>query len=264
MSLTRSQIKDLRSLQSKKHREERGVFLVEGFRLVGEAVASDFEIVEAFHTASFLRAPSASPLVRRLEQRGIPVRVVAERDLDAFADTVHAQGIAAVARCRTRAVGEILTAGESPSVIVALDGISDPGNAGSIIRTADWFGVDGVLLGRSGVELYNPKVVRGTMGGVFHLPIADDADLPAALSLARARGYTVYVTSADGEAHVDRIRYAHRALLVFGNEAWGVSDQVRAMADVRLAIRRYGAAESLNVAVASGIVLSALHPFQGD
>jgi TrmH family RNA methyltransferase len=109
------------------------------------------------------------------------------------------------------------------------------------------------------VELYNPKVVRATMGGIFHLPIATDVDLLSTISKARAMGFKVYVTDIHGETHFDRITYNSRSLIVFGNEAWGVSDQLKQLADVRLTIRRYGAAESLNVGVACGVVLSALH-----
>lgn len=261
MALTRAHAKSLRALHAKKHRETEGLFVVEGLRMVSEAAASDFEILEALYTPEIHRQQSASHVLRRLQHRGVPILEISERDLAQFTDTVHAQGIAAVVRCRTRAVGDLVVAGNKRSVVVALDGVSDPGNAGSMIRTADWFGVNGVLLGRTGVELYNPKVVRATMGGLFHLPVADDVDLPAAVSLARARGYSVYVTGTEGEAHVDRVHYAHKSLLIFGNEAWGVSEQVRALADVRVMIRRYGAAESLNVGVACGIVLSALHPF---
>jgi TrmH family RNA methyltransferase len=143
--------------------------------------------------------------------------------------------------------------------LVAFDGVSDPGNVGSMVRTCDWFGVNGILIGRSSVELYNPKVLRSTMGGVFHLPIADGVDLPPTLSKAKECGFKIYVTDSHGETHFDHVTYDSKSLIVFGNEAWGVSDQVRELADVRLGIRRYGAGESLNVGVACGVVLSTLH-----
>ena len=145
------------------------------------------------------------------------------------------------------------------SVVVALDIIGDPGNLGSIIRSADWFGVQAVLLGRQSVDLYNPKVVRSTMGSIFHLPIVQDLDLLAALSHARELGYTIYGADTEGETHFDKVRFAQRSVIVLGNEAWGLSDAVRKLTDVRVAIRRYGSAESLNVGVACGILLSGLH-----
>ena len=128
-----------------------------------------------------------------------------------------------------------------------------------MVRTCDWFGVHGMLIGQNSVDLYNPKVLRSTMGGVFHLPVVENVDLLPALSRARAMGYRVYVTDASGETHFDRVRFALKSVIVFGNEAWGVTDQIKQLADERVAIRRYGAAESLNVGVACGIVLSGVH-----
>jgi TrmH family RNA methyltransferase len=158
-------------------------------------------------------------------------------------------------------VNSLIARREPAGILVAVDSLSDPGNLGTIIRTCDWFGVDGVLIGRNSVDLYNPKVVRASMGGVFHLRIVDDVDLLSTLSQAKNSGFAVYVTDAGGEAHFDRTNYSRKSVIVFGNEAWGISDQIRSLADVRVAIRRYGAAESLNVAVASGIVLSHIHRF---
>jgi TrmH family RNA methyltransferase len=179
--------------------------------------------------------------------------------MNAVTDTVTAQGILAIVRRRSSSAELLLRAEKVESVLVALDGVSDPGNLGSIIRTCDWFGVQGILLGNNCVELFNPKVLRGTMGSVFHLPVAERVDLLPAISRARTLGYTVYVTDPAGVTHFDRVRYSGKAVIVFGNEAWGVSDQLKNLGDVRVAIRRYGAAESLNVAVACGIMLSGLH-----
>jgi TrmH family RNA methyltransferase len=94
---------------------------------------------------------------------------------------------------------------------------------------------------------------------LFHLPIADGVDLPTTLSKAKSLDYKIYVTDPNGETHYDHVTYESKSIIVFGNEAWGVSDQVRQLADTRLVIRRYGAGESLNVAVACGVVLSTLH-----
>jgi TrmH family RNA methyltransferase len=97
------------------------------------------------------------------------------------------------------------------------------------------------------------------MGGVFHIPIAEGVDLLSTASNAKNLGYKIYVADQSGETHFDRVKYSTKSLLVFGNEAWGVSDQLKQLADARISIRRYGAGESLNVGVACGVVLSALH-----
>ncbi len=259
MTLTRASLKDLRSLGQKKFRNEQGKFLIEGLRMVQEAVESDAVILEVLHTEEFASEPAGKGLLQKLAAKTKQVHRITSREMDAIADTVHSQGIVAVARQRSFTVEQVLHGTNGTSVIVALDAVSDPGNLGSMIRTCDWFGVHGILLGRNSVELYNPKVLRATMGGIFHLSVVEDVDLLLAVSKAKSLGYRVYVTDAAGETHFDRVRYANRALIIFGNEAWGVSDQLKQLADERVAIRRYGAAESLNVGVACGIVLSSLH-----
>jgi TrmH family RNA methyltransferase len=169
------------------------------------------------------------------------------------------QGVVAVLKQQHFALENLMNSPEARSSLVALDGVSDPGNAGTMIRTCDWFGLNGVILGENSVELYNPKVLRATMGGVFHIPIVEGVDLLSTLCRAKDAGYKVYVTTASGDSHFDRVQYASKSIIVFGNEAWGVSDQVRQLADVHLTIRRYGLGESLNVSVACGIILSATH-----
>ncbi len=259
MNLTRARLRQLRSLSSKKGRAATGTFLVEGLRIVQEAARAGAMIEEVLHTAEFTEDASGRALIELLRGKTPRISSIAAREMGSITDTVTAQGIVAVIRPKPCAAEDLLRATEAPSVLVALDSVSDPGNLGSMIRTSDWFGVHGVLMGRNCVELHNPKVVRSTMGSLFHLAIVEDVDLLSTITKARQAGYTVYATDAAGETHFDRVRYANRSIIILGNEAWGVSDQLRRLADVRVAIRRYGAAESLNVGVACGIVLSSLH-----
>lgn len=259
MGLTKADLRRLKQLQQKKFREEHGRILIEGVRLVREAHASRAEILEVYHTREFADGESGRALLAKIAGSGRPVHAVTPRELDGFTETVHAQGIAAVVRYRAAAVDVLLRPAGGPAILAAIDAVSDPGNLGSMIRTCDWFGVAGLVLGRASVELLNPKVVRSTMGSLFHVPVAPGVDLLSFLSEAKQAGFSVYVTDADGEAHFDHVRYSDRSVIVFGNEAWGVSDQILQMADTRVAIRRYGSAESLNVSVACGVVLSAIH-----
>jgi len=259
MALTKSRLKDLRELTLRKYRDERKLFIVEGVRLVQEAVDSDFTVVEAYYTHDISDQPGGRALLTRLKGKTAELHQTTTREMDLISETVSFQGVLAVVRQKHFSVESILGTNDAPSLIVALDGVSDPGNLGTMIRTCDWFGVTGILLGRNSVELYNPKVVRSTMGGVFHLPIVVGIDLLSTFSRAKGMGYRTYVTDLGGETHFDRVHYQTRSLVVFGNEAWGVSDKLKELADVRVSIRRYGAAESLNVSVACGVVLSAVH-----
>jgi TrmH family RNA methyltransferase len=259
MALTKAKLKDLKELALKKHRDEEKKFLVEGVRFLHEAVRSDFTIIEAFYTADMEKNPAGRDVLEALRRKTDRLVPISSRELNAITATENAQGIVAVMKQREFSPDAMLRCADGQCTLVAFDGVSDPGNVGSMVRTCDWFGVSGVLIGRNSVELYNPKVLRATMGGIFHLPIADRVDLLATVSKAKALGYRIYVTDAGGETHFDHVTYESKSLIIFGNEAWGVSDQIKQLADVRLVIRRYGAGESLNVAVACGIVLSSLH-----
>lgn len=259
MPVTKSKLKELRELTHKKHRDEQGKFLVEGVRLVCEAVNSDYKILEAFHTSDIGEHPGGESLLQTLKKKSTSVYQITNREMEILSETVAFQGVVAVVKQKTFPLDRVLQKNGSQSVLVAFDGVSDPGNLGTMVRTCDWFGVDGILLGRNSVELYNPKVLRATMGGVFHLPITEGVDLIAVASNAKTLGYEVYVADQKGETHFDRVKYSTKSLIIFGNEAWGVSDQLKQLADVRISIRRYGAGESLNVGVACGVVLSALH-----
>lgn len=263
MPVSRLRLKHLRQLTQRKYREETRLFLVEGVRLVQEAVDSGYTLVEVYHTADLREHPGGARLLKSLARTCEEIHQVGSHEMELITETVTFQGVLAVVRRREYDEETVLRAAGSGSVVAAFDGVSDPGNLGAMVRTCDWFGVNGILIGQDSVDLYNPKVVRSTMGGIFHLPIAVGADLLGVLPRAKEQGYTVYVTDARGDVQFDRVAFAGRSLLVFGNEAWGVSDQVGGLADVRLAIRRYGAAESLNVSVACGVILAMLRRLPG-
>lgn len=140
-------------------------------------------------------------------------------------------------------------------LVLALDGVADPGNLGTILRTADWFGAAGVVLSPGCVDPFNEKVVRSTVGSLFHLPVVSDIHLPDALREARSAGFAVVVADVKGAIALDDWRPPARSLLVLGSESQGVSTAVAELADVAVSIPRHGQAESLNVAVAAGILL---------
>jgi len=259
MTLAKPKLKELRALTHKKYRDEQRMFLIEGVRMVGDAIDSGFKILEVFYTKELSDSSPGKTLLQRLSEKTSNLFEISNREMELISETVTFQGVVAVLRQKRFTLDTVLGITEARSHLVALDGVSDPGNAGTMIRTCDWFGVDGVIIGENSVELYNPKVLRATMGGVFHLPIVEEVDLLSTLSRAKDAGYKVYVTSTGGESHFDRVQYAAKSIIVFGNEAWGVSDQVKQLADVHLTIRRYGLGESLNVSVACGIILSATH-----
>jgi TrmH family RNA methyltransferase len=256
MTLSKAKAKYLKSLHQKKFRDQERKFLVEGFRLTSEAVASDFKVELLLHTREFVRDPEHAALVQMCWEKEIEVVEASAREFDSFTDTETSQGVAALVVQRLWRFQDVKHVGEGPEVIVAFDSVSDPGNAGTMIRTADWFGVSAILIGQRGVELYNPKVVRSTMGSLFHLPILTDAKLPELLEKLHAQGFVVIAADVQGKSSYDAIARPEKAVIIFGNEAHGLSSEISSQIDHRVAIKRLGKAESLNVGVACGILLA--------
>ena len=251
--LTNAERKLYKSLSVKKHRDAQRLFLVEGRRSVLEALNSDFTVRRILGTAAFLDSAADHAIGAAIMKHRAKLETVSQRDLDAIADTVHAQGIAAIVEMKRTSLDVIVTRERPEALIVAIDAITDPGNLGTIVRTCDWFGVDGILLGEGCVDLYNPKVVRATMGSIFHVPIAEGIDLVKAVPALRDAGYAILATDTAGPG--GSVRRSGRRMILFGNEARGISEEVQRLADETFAIPRFGRAESLNVSVACGVVL---------
>lgn len=251
-TLTRRRSKDLASLGRKKHRDRLGEFLIEGVRSVESAAAAGAPLVEILVTEDAL----ADGRVRALADRSaVPVHVVPAKDLDRIADTTSTQGVLAVAR------SEQVDASALSGAIVALDGVQDPGNVGTIIRSAAWFGADAVLAGPGTADPFGPKTVRAAMGGLWDLAIATTDDFAYGLRRLQSRGYPLYGADLDGEtANVWAPR--REAVLVLGSEAHGLSGEVQSLLDGRVRIAAPPSAdaargvESLNVSVAAGVLLN--------
>jgi TrmH family RNA methyltransferase len=250
-SRTSERVQAVRRLHARKGRRDAGLFLVEGPQAVREAVATPL-VVEVFVQADL--APEVLALVAHL-----PVTVVSEPVMLALAETPSPQGIVAVCRWQEADLGLALPGGGAPSVL--LDGVADPGNAGTIIRTADAAGAGGVVLTTGSVDPTNGKCVRSTAGSLFHLPIATDVSLGyVAGSIHRTRMLFAVATGDAAQDVGDWLGSVPRnqsICWVFGAEAAGVSEEARALADVQVRIPIYGRAESLNVAAAAAVCLYA-------
>ena len=238
-SLKNPKVQEWRSLKEKKAREEQKAFLVEGIRMVREALSSSFEVEalilrEDYHPEFDL--PSEVPVYL------LPVHV-----FQSVSDTKTPQGIAAVLSLKT------LDA--SGPHLIALDGVQDPGNVGTIIRTADAAGFDGVILSPDCADLYSPKVLRSTMGSIFRLGFAFPASLPDMLNTLKKDGYSVISSQLDGDPFYERKEISSPFVLIIGNEGNGISEAVKAVATHRFRLPMRGGAESLNAAVAAGIMM---------
>ncbi len=248
-SVQNARIRALRALKEKKEREAAGCFLVEGSKMVEEALAHAEVRTVVVDEA---RLPMHQALVDRLLSAGTDALCVPVHALEAVCDTKTPQGIAAAVALPAR--------GSEPegSLWVALDGVQDPGNVGTILRTADAAGFDGMLLGPGCADPFGSKALRATMGSIFRVPVLAVSDLANELTLWHQRGYAILSSELGGQAFFSRERMPERQVLVIGSEGGGISPAVSAVATHRLALPMRGGAESLNAAVAAGIMMYSL------
>ena len=228
-----------RSLQDRKGRDAQNAFLVEGVRMVREALQSDFDLQAVLLREDF-EPPFPLP-------EDVPAFVLSAHAFASVTETKTPQGVAAVLSRRVRPL--------SGSRLLALDAVQDPGNVGTIIRTADAAGMDGVILSAECADLFSPKVLRSTMGSIFRMSFAFPSDLPSCLRDLRGRGFSVLSSQLDGDPFYERGNVSDAFVLVIGNEGNGISDAVKAEATHRLRLPMRGGAESLNAAVAAGIMM---------
>lgn len=242
----------LKKLNEKKQRDAQHLLLAEGPKLVEEALREGLAPERALVSAD--RADGLAQLIARLERNGCELRLCPESLLKAVADTRTPQGI-----CASFYWPEPLAQGSEPALLVALDGVQDPGNVGGIWRTADAAGFGGVLFSDGCADPMSPKVVRAAMGSAFRLPARSCADFPSELMRLREQGYAILVSALDGEDFFSCMpTIGERAVLVIGSEGHGIRPQTRSAATKALRLPMRGGAESLNANVAAGIMLYAL------
>jgi TrmH family RNA methyltransferase len=244
-----ARVKEARKLSRRSVRTERRLFLADGPKAVGGALRRGC-VVELFATAE--AAEQYAALVAVAPQ----VSLVDDRALSSLSDSVTPAGLVAVCSFLDVPLVEALTAGERRLVVLCAD-VRDPGNAGTLVRTADALGADAVVLAGRSVDAYNPKTVRASVGSLFHLPMSRAADPAEAVQAAREAGLTVLAADGAGELSLDDAEplLAGPVAWLFGNEAWGLPEDLAALADHRVSIPIPGRAESLNLATAAAICL---------
>ena len=245
-----------RRLHRRRERDATGLFLVEGPQAVREAVAEAGDVVELFGSPAALERHA--DLVDRARTAGARISPVTEDTLAALSDTVQPQGLIAVCRHR-HATG--VDAVPATRLAVLLAGIADPGNAGTVLRTADAAGAGAVLFPDGTVDPYNGKCVRASAGSLFHVALIRGGNPVRAARQLRDRGFRVLAADAYGDADLDGLSdsggLARRTLWIFGSEAHGLDPEVAAVADHRVRIPIFGRAESLNLAAAAAVCLYA-------
>ena len=196
--LSAVKFKSVRLLLNKKYRLKEGRCLIEGRRFVSEALRAGATVEMVMVTVDFAAQNEGKDLIGVARLAGAEIRTINPSQLPVLSDTVTAQGVVAVVRLPGAALEDLPVRGPGPSLVIALDGVSDPGNVGTIIRTGAWFGADGILLGAGCAELSSPKVLRSTMGAVFHVPVVAGADLPDAVRRLKRDGFRIIAAAAGG------------------------------------------------------------------
>ncbi len=241
-----------RRLLRRRDRDRAGRFLVEGPQGVREALAAS-AVVELFAT------PAALDRYADLAQRAPRVSPVSEDGLAALAETVAPQGLVAV--CSAVDVPLSVALAGRPRLVAVLAGIRDPGNAGTVLRTADAAGAGAVVFAGDAVDPYNGKCVRASAGSLFHVDLVRAADASAVVAELRAAGLRVLAADPYGAADLDELADAGRlgapTAWLFGSEAHGLASAVAEAADIRVRVPLYGQAESLNLAAAAAVCLYA-------
>ncbi len=248
--LTRREERDLRKLRHRKVRQEEGRFLAEGVRVVEDLLASPLEVRVVVYLSSLKDNERGRQLLEHSTLRGIPAREVSATTFHNLVDTQTPQGVLAIAEVPRAQLAHLLN---GPSgVALVLDAVQDPGNFGTLVRTAEALGAAGVVTLAGTVDPWNPKAVRAAAGSSFRLPIIE-AGWEEAATWMRSERFHILAAAPGGEPLEGR--HFDRAALVVGNEGAGISPQTRAHADAVVGIRLRGRAESLNVSAAAAILL---------
>jgi RNA methyltransferase, TrmH family len=249
-------VKAARQLGKKAFRERGRSFLAEGPQAVREALRQPGVLTELFVTSQ--GAGRHPELVAEAASQGAVVHEISGEVMGEVAQTITPQGLVGICRFIDVELASLLEL--APRLLTVLANVRDPGNAGTVLRTADAAGADGVIFSAASVDPYNSKCVRSSAGSLFHLPVV--AGAPIAETVERLRASGIQVLAADGSATrvldgAEGPDLTRPTAWLFGNEAWGLPDDVLALADTAVAVPIYGRAESLNLAAAAAVCLYA-------
>jgi TrmH family RNA methyltransferase len=232
--------KNLLKLQDKKIRQQNDVFLVEGKKQVFE-ISKDWNIKQIIISQKY----------ENIDTFGKPI-ILSERLFSKLSSTESPQGIIAVVEKKHYKIDEVI---KENGLFVILENIQDPGNLGTIIRSADAFGIKAVLISKESADIYSDKTLRSTMGSLFHLPVIDNLDIKELLNLMKKEKFTIFAAALNGNKFIHDLKISNKSAFIIGNEAKGIKQETQKLADVLFKIPMSGKAESLNAAVAASIIM---------
>lgn len=250
--ISKKELQYYSSLLSRKHRKEENKFIVEGKKSVLEGIRSNFECEVILVTNNF--SEENEQTMAEIVKKKKKIEILKQKEFQKITDTKSPQGVAAVFKKPTLEYSASNFATEK--IVVMLDNISDPGNLGTIVRNCDWFGIKTILLSESIVDYTNPKVIRSSMGSIFHINIFEEVKTELLLKL-KEKGFEILCTDTEGE-NIFTYSSEKKKILILSSESHGPSNDIEKLSDKKICIPKIGSAESLNVASASSVLLAVL------
>jgi len=252
-SSSNSIIKEIKSLHRKKDRWMKRSFFVEGIRAIDDCIKSSANVEYLVYSDMLFEIKGGKELYDTICLENYKLYYISDKLFKEVSDTEKPQGILAVVNYDIKRIDDVLK--EKENFIILLDRVQDPGNMGTIIRTADAFGSNGVIVTEGCVDIFNPKTVRSTMGSIFHIPLLYYRSANEAIRDLKNSSIKVITTSLDAKDYCFDVDFRTNFALVIGNEASGVSSEVMAESDLLIKIPMPGNAESLNAAIASSVIM---------
>ncbi|GAB6181146.1 RNA methyltransferase [Desulfotomaculum defluvii] len=253
-STQNAHVKYIKRLAQRNFRQRERKFIVEGIRFVEEALASNWTADYLLYTAQGTQLERGMMLLEQARGKGIETLEVSESIMRELTDTETPQGVLAVLWQPDYTLGDVVKPGQHPLVVI-VDGVQDPGNLGTIIRSSDAAAASGVILLKGTVDLYNPKTLRSTMGSLFHLPVMQAEDVEGVLNYLISLGITLLIGDPADGIPVFGANLQEPVGIVVGNEGAGPRKEIFCHKHQKITILMPGNAESLNVAIATSIIL---------
>lgn len=247
ISLSVKQLKHINNLKKKaSYRKEQGIFIVEGIKMYRE-------IPKELLLKTYISKSFEDTLDAGAKAEFGNYEVISDRHFESISDTKTPQGILALVSCLSYSLEDILR--QSKKSLLILENVQDPGNLGTIVRVGEAAGLSGLIMSEDTVDIYNPKVVRATMGCIFRLPFICTPDLGSVLKVLKKHDVKVYASTLENSVAYDKLDYTKDQAFIMGNESKGVSGDLCSLADDLVHIPMQGKTESLNVSVAAAILL---------
>lgn len=252
-------VKYTKSLLKTKNRTKESKFIIEGYRILTLAIECSADVEYVFINEDFENKEENIKFLDILKEKNIKTYKTTNKIFEDLVDTETTQGILGVVKFKQKDIEESLD--DNSRFVLILDRIQDPGNMGTIIRTADAAGIDAIIALKGCVDIYNPKVIRSTMGSIFDMNIIHTTQ-DEALRLLKLKNFDIVSSYLDTNNFYNSVEYNYKTALVIGNEANGINEELVSKSDVLVKIPIYGKAESLNAAISSAILMYEIKKYQ--